>query len=464
MSSLSLGKKIALGFGILVFISAALGALSVWSMRQAEAGSTLLAREYVPEMAVSAQIRGAANRVMYQMRGYGFTEEERFLAQAREELAALEAGLAAAEELRSHAVHLEKLGDQLATIEESEKRFNSLVESTVTAVSAMADARDKLDANAQNYMEHAEEYLHGQHEKFEAALAAGTSMHELDQRMDKIVAMSEVQRLGNTFRVATFKSQALRDPDLMIQAERSFPLVDAKLGEILSVTTDPADMERLDQIDAAARGYRQAMNAFLDAWKALQDLGGQRDAVGQNVIAACKELQDAAESQTIAISNESADNLTAASAATLVGLVVALAMGVVLAFYLTRSITKPVHRVIDGMQSGSEQVASAATQVASTSQELASGASEQAASLEETSASLEMMSEGAESSAKSSREANELTSRVKNRAEEGQSAMSGLVAAMEKIKNSSDETARIIKTIDEIAFQTNLLAPNAAVE
>ncbi|RLC09939.1 MAG: hypothetical protein DRI24_21015, partial [Deltaproteobacteria bacterium] len=84
--------------------------------------------------------------------------------------------------------------------------------------------------------------------------------------------------------------------------------------------------------------------------------------------------------------------------------------------------------------------------------------------LEETAASLEMMLTGAKQSAKNSGLANARSLEVKDLAETGQAAMTTLNTAMEKIKESSTETAKIIKTIDEIAFQTNLLALNAAVE
>lgn len=139
-------------------------------------------------------------------------------------------------------------------------------------------------------------------------------------------------------------------------------------------------------------------------------------------------------------------------------------LGVVLALFITRSITKPINLVISGLTEGSKQVTAAAGQVAESSQSMAEGASEQAASLEETSSSLEEMSSMTRRNAESSNQANVMATEARGAAEKGREAMGRMTSAIHRIKGSSDETAKIIKTIDEIAFQTNLLALNAAVE
>ncbi len=110
------------------------------------------------------------------------------------------------------------------------------------------------------------------------------------------------------------------------------------------------------------------------------------------------------------------------------------------------------------------QVSAASDQIASGGQSLASGASEQAASLEEVASSLQEMSAMTTQSADNAQQARALAEQARASAGEGVTSMRQLAAAMVAIQASSDQTAKIVKTIDEIAFQTNLLALNAAVE
>jgi methyl-accepting chemotaxis protein len=119
---------------------------------------------------------------------------------------------------------------------------------------------------------------------------------------------------------------------------------------------------------------------------------------------------------------------------------------------------------LDQVRVASDQVASAGHEIASGSQSLAHGASEQAASLEEIGASALELSGTARQAALSTRQAQQMSEATLARVGEGRTSMGRLSAAIDSIKSSSDQTARIVKTIDEIAFQTNLLALNAAVE
>ena len=130
----------------------------------------------------------------------------------------------------------------------------------------------------------------------------------------------------------------------------------------------------------------------------------------------------------------------------------------------TIRLVKPINRIVVGLSEGSDQVATASSQVSESSQHLAEGASEQAASLEETSSSLEEMSSMTKQNADNANQAKAMMNEAKLVVEKANEQMARLTEAIGQITRSSEETGKIIKTIDEIAFQTNLLALNAAVE
>ena len=148
-------------------------------------------------------------------------------------------------------------------------------------------------------------------------------------------------------------------------------------------------------------------------------------------------------------------------------IIIAGAAGLVAAFLsilCARSVSRPINRLIENLMSGSENTASVSREVAEASQVLSQGASEQAAGIEETSSSLEQMAAMTKQNAANAGVANDLVKEARNSTEKGNMEMEKMSHAIDDIRKSSEETSRIIKTIDEIAFQTNLLALNAAVE
>jgi len=134
------------------------------------------------------------------------------------------------------------------------------------------------------------------------------------------------------------------------------------------------------------------------------------------------------------------------------------------AWLIARSITKPINVITTGMSEGANQVASASGQVSSSSQSMAEGASQQAASIEETSSSMEEMASMTKKNAENAGHADNLMKEANQVVKVADESMDQLIISMEEISKASEETSKIIKTIDEIAFQTNLLALNAAVE
>jgi hypothetical protein len=143
---------------------------------------------------------------------------------------------------------------------------------------------------------------------------------------------------------------------------------------------------------------------------------------------------------------------------------VALVLGCTVGFLITRSVFRILGSTIRNLAACARRIGDAARQVAGRSEEVAADASRQAASIEETAAALQEVSATAGSNAGSARQADSQMGDARRVIESAGDVSRSLNETMEQVASATEESSKIIKTIDEIAFQTNLLALNAAVE
>lgn len=144
-----------------------------------------------------------------------------------------------------------------------------------------------------------------------------------------------------------------------------------------------------------------------------------------------------------------------------------IAMVVVIAFVtltLVKDIATTMDKITKSLNESSREVYTASSELDSASQKMAEGATEQAASIQETSSTLEETSSMVQQNRENTKEAAVLAKQSKEYAGRSNQEMQKMMAAMNDLKKSSGEIAKIIKVIDEIAFQTNILSLNAAVE
>ncbi len=464
-TNMKLGTKIAAGFGILIVIMSALGALAVVQMKSVVGQSVMLGEEYAPEAQLASDLERRSYRTMYAMRGYGYTGEPEFYETGKAAIAQVMETISKSEELAAKSEHLVKLKGALADIKKEANEYHRLMTETDRNIVESRKVIETILAAAKQYMDNTNAFLSDQNAAMSTEIKGGASQDKMDERLNKITLVNDLIDLGNAARVANWRAQAQRDPAIMKEGIAGiFPVIDRKLREIETVTRQANNKQQLRDIQAAANSYKGAMERYLEIFLELDRLNTARITTGTAVLENSRALMKTAGEQTDKIADGAAASLGSASNVVLVGLLAALAIGLLLAVFITRSITGPIRRIIEGLNEGAEQVSSASGQVSSASQSLAEGASEQAASIEESSSSLEEMSSMTKQNADNANQANTLMTESKQVVGTANDSMARLTESMREISKASEDTSKIIKTIDEIAFQTNLLALNAAVE
>lgn len=464
MRIMKLSTKIMLGFGMLIGIAVALGAVAIWKMKGVEASTGILSREYIPEVEIANDIEQTYSAAMLDFRSYGLTLDRHYLEKGRASLQLTKKKIEIAKDLAKRSVHLVDLKERLSNIDAQLAAYEALVHETTLCDAALTGNRERLNAAAQQYVENCREFLSMFNERMKNEIDEGLEPEKLKERTDKIGIVTEVLLLGNEIRIATHRAETNRNPEFMEAAMKHFPAIFERLAGLRSIVRREINIRQLDKIKAAAEQYQSGMSELTENWNALEDLGKKRLRVANGLLAEAEAASDQGTKDTIHLAAISVSALSSATMVLVVGLAAAAVLGILVAVLITRNITGSVNRAIDGIREGAEQVSAAAGLVSEASQSLAEGASEQAATVEEISSSLEEVSTMTRRNAEHAGKVDALMKDCNQVVADSNESMAALTVSMTEISNAIDETNKIVKTIDEIAFQTNLLALNAAVE
>lgn len=508
LKNMKLGTKIAAGFSSLIVIAIVLGSLGVWDMWRVQSQAQILASENVPEVLVATNVERYALHTMYEMRGFALSEDSNFYETGKKELEKVKTYLTDAKTLGASSPRLEGLKNAAEKAEKLALQYEALAGQTAATLEGIKEDRSKLDVAAKTYMETCNAFLAGQNTRMiseiggtDQAVAKGTAegadaasdlgaippmqtteaaasgvllnnpeagamaaSEKLLERLEKITIVNDIINLGNATRIAVWKSQALNEFKMAKDALPNFEKMDEKFNALKPLTHVEEDLKRIEDTRDAAKAYQTALTGLLAKMEELVSVSTQRTQVAEQVLVEAERTAKLGMDEIDRVAQGSVSTLGTASITMIAGLCIATLIGVALGFFVTRSITGPLRRIVDALGEGAEQTASAASQVSQSSQQMAEGASKQAASLEETSASLEELTSMTRQNTDNSNQAESLATQALEDADSGAKSMERMNQAITDIKKSADETAGIVKTIEEIAFQTNLLALNAAVE
>ncbi len=463
MKNATLGFRISLGFGVLIAILLIIGLIGIVNMRSASSDATHLSAVYVPEVNLANDVMQNFSNARYNMLGFISVDNEADLAKAKTNFADLQANLLKVEELgkkynlkkllEHEKIAIKALATYVATAEQNEK---------LLARKKMFDAATV--SNAALFLKSLESYRITQEELLFKEMNDRIAPTELRARYAKLEKIDDILTIATYSRVYGQRAQVKQDVSLLEGAIKKFDILYQEVNTLKSQTTDSTTLGYLNSVESSAKTYEESLKGFIAVMQEATEIQNKRLIVVNELSTAIDAITDEGFSSIVTTANETSSSLSNASWMMIIGVIVGLIISIVLAFILIRSIVRVVVDSVKSLSEGTAQVVSASEQISSASVSLAEGASSQASSVEEVSATIEQATASNNQNADNSREANILAQHSNDAAKVGNHRVIELMTAMEQITTSSQKIAKIIKTIDEIAFQTNLLALNAAVE
>lgn len=493
---LSLSGKIFLGFAFLLVLFSAVSGWTVWTLQSVQKETMTVSTTNMPALQAAGRIEALANEVLGGTNRFGFTLDLKDSDAVTSKLAELKQAISKVKTLGAY----ESIKEFRTNIDEVEKltaNFETAFAAFGDSISNMNESRQTMEDTEESFLKYVGRVVKIQNELLFTGRAATVSAEDWKDELEKIkrrlVICDESTILAiKAARMAT-QGYAQRSTSKIEAAVKEFETIEKQFDELLAITPvqrkwEPArdvGLARKDDVSnarAQAGVFKMFVSYFLNAWKEMEK--SKTICVGS-----IEQLQ--ALSKTVASNSVTQASDSASSAASVVDFIVRWTMiaavalfviGSCSAFGITRIITRSINTIVMGIANSLSQKTAetlkTSKKFARAGEQLAMQAAAQAASIEETSASLVQLSATTKSNAEKAALAKDIANDTRLAAEAGeqsvhhmnrsvtavQEAGQQLVTAMDSLRTFSQDISQIIKNIDEISFQTNILALNASIE
>ncbi|MCL2844660.1 MAG: methyl-accepting chemotaxis protein [Chitinivibrionia bacterium] len=432
--------------------------------------SYLQANVYVPLVDITYNVNEAALKAGYHFRAFTYTFDKNDFDRGINKLADLDRSLS---ELRTHVqAYPDDIGDQLRKVDDliviatQYRRLATELNSNV--LRALPKGVNLKRLSEQVHTDH-HEYWSG--DTLAAVInreLAALDYGRLRRRIDRLISTnSAYNALGRT-NAATFAisraATTQQREDIVALAKENMDIINSSMVEINRTTQIPYFLNLSRKILDTIAQYNTEMSDMMGIFRNVGGIGIQKTELFERLSSETEDLSEKAIGRLRTISKEAYSRQGNTTLMAIITILTALVFGYFYTQLFTKKITVNLRKVTDDLDEAANNLADVSNNASASVSHMSDATARNATNLEEISSSLTEITSMTSQTATNAKSAEGLVKDSVEKAKVGQDAMNRLNEAVIEIQNSSNDTAKILKDIDEIAFQTNLLALNAAVE
>ncbi|MDR3211371.1 MAG: methyl-accepting chemotaxis protein [Planctomycetota bacterium] len=460
--------ELSIGFSVMVLFSIIIAVVNMTNNQRTSRMAELQSGAFVPEIQVAVRLNSAvfASNEYFSFFQTDFSEES--YQNTLAELAKMETGVRDFEAIAiAFADEVPLLAKEILALSVHVKEYRNAIQEVYNHAhllpglyQGMTETGEVVDSLILDYFKQYRPLAANETEKLDPVA--------LTRRFDRYDASLTLLSELSTARRKIFEFQAARDPDqqdlLYDQSRTVMDAISESISTFRSGTRLEVWIKRCDAILANINKWNNYVDAIHKETVGMKNFLQIRHDLYVNLQDTTSKLSDSGMDRVATSATETTDRVERNLSMSFILMVLALVVGVFLAIFITRSITKPFADIIHELTAASNKVDESGEVVSHESELLAENTVSQVTTLQDTEKLLREMAKDTSMNAEHSRNTQDITDKIIIRVQQENTAMQSMAEAMNHINEQASKISQIIKTIEEIAFQTNLLALNAAVE